>query len=186
MFKNLYVILLFVTLLFNGEINESRILASSNAIATIKPGPLTLVTTSERIKFSLNKERTFATSSAGTLVVTDATGSGAGWHVTVEGSPVFEEKSDGTLSNLPKGSFRLYKGGTEMTSNGGVFPHFFDSNYLVLDDGKQNTVLTAYADEGMGQCHIMFADDSMRLYLPRYNENSTYFTSITWSITQGP
>nr|WP_309099190.1 WxL domain-containing protein [Fredinandcohnia onubensis] len=186
-FKKISVFLAFV-LLHIIVVPQMTIAASSKgaASATIKPGPLTLETPSESTKFTLNEEKSIATGNAGTLVVTDATGSGEGWRVLVTGSPILETKADGSTTTLPEGSFRLYKGGAKMTSNGGLFPHFFDSNYLVLDNGKQNTLLTAYDDEGMGRFHISFTEDSLRWFLPNYNETSTYSVPIAWSITQGP
>ncbi|WP_169891028.1 WxL domain-containing protein [Litchfieldia alkalitelluris] len=186
--KKLFVFLTLVLLLGIVIVPKVTIASSSEgfASATIKPGPLTLETPRESTKFTLNEEKSIVTGNAGTLVVTDATGSGLGWRVLVTGSPILETKADGSTTILSEGSVRLYKGGAKMTSNGRSFPHFFDSNYLVLVKGKPNTVLTAYNDEGMGQFHISFADDSLRMYLPNYNETSTYSVSITWSITQGP
>lgn len=186
-FKGIFVCLAIV-LLHIIVVSQITIAASSKgaASATIKPGPLILETPTESTKFTLNEEKSIVTGNAGTLVVTDATGSGSGWHVSVEGTSVLETKADGSTTTLPEGSFRLYKGGAKMTSNGGVFPHFFYSNYLVLDNGKPNTVLTAYNGEGMGQFHISFAEESLRMYLPNFKETSIYSVSITWSITQGP
>lgn len=185
-FKRLFIFLVFVMLQSTIAVPSMTIAALSVATASIKPGSLTLETPSESTKFTLNEKESIAIGNAGTLVVTDATGSGSGWHVSVRSSSVLESKADGSTTTLHDRSFRLHKGGAKMTSNGGLFPHFFDSNYLVLDNGKPNKVLTAYKDEGMGQFHIVFADDSLRLYIPNYNETSTYSVSITWSITQGP
>lgn len=184
-FKKIFVFLALVLLHITIVVPQRTIDASSDTTATIKPGPL-IIDSPSTPTFTLNEEKHFATGNTGTLVVTDATGSGEGWRVSVTGSPIIETKADGSTTTLPEGSFRLYKGGAKMTSNGGMFPHFFDSNYIVLDNGKQNAVVTAYDDEGMGQFNISFADDSHRLYLPNYNKTSTYSVSITWSITQGP
>lgn len=167
-------------------IHQTAYASSTATSTTILPGPLTFDMPQELPTMKWNEDQTMFEGHLGTMVVTDATGSGAGWHVSVNGSPVQETKVDGTTEILPEGSFRLYKGGAKMTSNGGAFPHFFDANYIALDEESVHPILTAYPAEGMGQFHINFADDSLRLYVPNYNETSTYTVTLTWSITQGP
>lgn len=153
---------------------------------TILPGPLTLDYPVKHVEMTYHKETRTFYGEISTLVVTDATGSGVGWHIDVMASPVMLTYDNGKIEKLPEGFLTLHKGGAKMTSNGGKFPHFFDSNYIAIDKGEPVKILTANTDEGMGQFHIDFAPKSLQLYVPNYEEDNTYYSTITFSITQGP
>lgn len=152
---------------------------------SILPGPLTLTYQSNTIVMNNHKDNVI-TGRIGKLMITDATGSASGWHVNVKASPVIEKQISGIETILPSGSLQLHKQDAKIKSNGGTFPQFFTGNYISLDNGRANTILTAYPPNGMGQYEITFPNNSLRLLVPQYKQGNTYSTTFTFSVIQGP
>ncbi|UYX55668.1 WxL domain-containing protein (plasmid) [Bacillus thuringiensis] len=144
---------------------------------------------------TLNGETQVTHADPGTLVVTDARGTGEGYRVNVRANQFkvsADTKSDKTL---PKGSLVLSSGGADVTKVGGTQsqnPEFKAENF-VIDTDNQSTILSAKKDQGMGKYNIKFKNDALSLtlnphstYVVNKSGTTTYESVLTYSVVTGP
>lgn len=154
---------------------------------------------------TLNGQVQTLTASPGTITVKDSTGSGNGWHSTVQASQFTEiihstAPAGYTPLTLPLGSLSLSGNGATIIkqdlTNTSPPPAFAGTSW-VIDSGSAINFLTANPDEGMGAFDVNFADNSLSLtldpgktYISSYysnaNEPTPYSSTITWTIVSGP
>jgi hypothetical protein len=132
---------------------------------------------------------------SGPLNVTDNTGTGAGWHVTVKASPFKELNPGGEKLSLPTGSLAL--SGIHIIdplTNNTKTPSNISAFYQTID-GSSVTIISAKEKEGMGGWNFTFAnpslilsvDTSKRVIDNTLNSKSTsYSSNITWNLISGP
>jgi hypothetical protein len=136
----------------------------------------------------------------------DATGAGAGWHVSVQGdtgdgkSPVFAEydtAGPGYVSNgktLAAESLGLSSAGASFSAQGGTTgtaPTHQCTTVCSLDSGSPVTIASAAIDAGMGTYQAGgYADDSVSLSVPTTTKvlggNKVYRVDLTWTLSTGP
>lgn len=178
--------------------------------ANISEGTLSLHTPSLFTPFSgitLNGEVQSSYGAFSNWKVTDATGTGDGWHISIEANS-FEEKqpTDGFISGtsrlfLPYGSLSLFNSrsitadsGSEAVSNTGG-PNFVNST-SVVDTGTQLTIIEAKPGYGMGSYTIHEPLKGLKLTVDPFNVGvdtinypngpTPYFSTLTFTVATGP
>jgi hypothetical protein len=157
---------------------------------------------------TLNGSTQTLTASPGTLSTEDSTGTGNGWHVTVEASQFMEVEPSGGYPagytepprTLPLGSVTLSVYGSSITKvdplNSSPPPSFTGTEWM-LDNGSPVVILDANQDEGMGKFDTDFSADALTLtldpgktYVSEYyssqGQATPYASTITWTIVSGP
>ncbi|MCP8615732.1 WxL domain-containing protein [Salirhabdus salicampi] len=154
----------------------------------ILPGNLDVEVISSPNNFSTHDNQSYIYANFGEILITDATGSGKGWHLQVESSPVTVHFDDGTYETIPKDKAKIELSNEQVmvTSNGSTLPQLFQSNFIPLNDGQPVTLLTAKRDEGMGITTVQFPNDSLRIQVPETDRSVEYDFTLTWHIQQGP
>lgn len=142
----------------------------------------------------LNGEIQNATSEITPFTVTDPTGTGAGWNVTMEADPL---TLVGSTETLPTGSLTV-KAPTITALEGSAA---VDQNMVVKGgaiDGAGQTIISAAPGAGMGSYSVSFlsqlldgtttnANDALSLrLLPKDVKSGTYTTTIRVTINSGP
>jgi hypothetical protein len=157
----------------------------------VKPGVLSLRPSSERVQLHLNSGEKEAYFDPGTIAITDATGSGLGWYVTVKASPLIEfiqGEKEGRV--LPAGSLALSlaEAKVKIGKGSGEPPDWIGGEEYAIDKGTPIALLSAGRDQGMGSYVVSFGPKSLKLVLPEgvKSSPSTYESILTWSIQQGP
>jgi hypothetical protein len=114
-----------------------------------------------------------------TVLVSDATGSGTGWHVTITGDPF-----DGTTvgNTFAVTNLDLASPVKTITATGSDPVSSFTANAITMTGGIQ-TLITAAADGGEGSYQV---DYSGLLDIPAQQRADTYTSVITVAIEQGP
>jgi hypothetical protein len=144
----------------------------------------------------------------GTLTTEDSTGTGGGWHVTVEASQFKEVAPSGGYPadyteaprTLPLGSVTLDVYGSNIVKvdplNSSLPPAFTGSEWMI-DNGSPLVILNASQNEGMGKFDVNFSTDALTLtldpgktYVSKYYSSQAqatpYSSTITWTIVSGP
>lgn len=123
------------------------------------------------------------------FVITDATGSGDGWHVAVSASQL----QDAAGHLLPKGSLKLLAPDNVTVTGGTTSPKpLVKSGPWLIDDGNSYSALSAAKNQGMGKYTIAFPSNALNLTLDPANVfvgsggSSTYTSTITWTVVSGP
>lgn len=143
------------------------------------------------------------TADPGNFSLTDASGTGVGYHVTAEATqfqsqaPVGGFQSGTSARTLPQGSLDLSTEGSTISANGttSALPTW-QGNDFVIDSGTPVTILSASPDAGMGKYNIQFGNTALKLtlnpattYIDNINFPSSatpYQSDITYTIVTGP
>lgn len=113
----------------------------------------------------------------------DATGTGAGWHVTLDATQ-FENIN--TLDTLPLNSLALKGVNIVLAETGSSDAADITATGIgTIDNGSSVTILDANTNEGMGTYTITLEPLELTL-LPKDAKAGTYTTEITMTLTQGP
>lgn len=122
------------------------------------------------------------------FVITDATGSGDGWHVVVSASQL----QDAAGHQLPKGSLQLLAPDKVTVTGGTTSPKpTVKSGPWLIDNGSYS-VLSAAKNQGMGKYTVAFPTNALNLTLNPASVfvgsggSSTYTSTITWTVVTGP
>ena len=151
---------------------------------TVVPGVMTISSVPTASAFgaiTLNGSSQNTTSDLNSLNVQDFTGAGSGWNVTASASQFT------TGSNtIPTGSLLLKKP-TSVTAvtTGGVVPSTIMASNGTID-GSSIKVISAAANEGMGEFQVNFPASTITLALPATIKVGTYTSTITWTLSVGP
>lgn len=131
----------------------------------------------------------------GSLVVTDARGTGEGYRVNVRANQFKVSADTKSDKALPKGSLVLSSNGANITKVGGTQsadPEFKAASF-VIDTDNQSTILSAKKDQGMGKYSIKFKNDALSLtlnphstYVVNKSGTTTYESTLTYSVVTGP
>ncbi|KYD11406.1 hypothetical protein B4102_2134 [Heyndrickxia sporothermodurans] len=191
---------------FGGNNAFAATTGTTTATGSISGGTLDLTATPTATFPNVNLNGTIQSTStnAGSLAITDATGTGEGYRITAQASQFTEKAPSGgfkagtTANTLPKGVLTLSSTGGSITANSGTtsaVPKFKSSSW-VIDNGSASTIISANEDEGMGKFNVSFAASSLSLslnpayaYIDKSNYGSTntpYETNITYTIVSGP
>jgi hypothetical protein len=156
----------------------------------IKPGTISLQPSFSIIEFDMPDAEQIAYADAGTLLVTDATGSGAGWQVSVKASPLTEVGKEGkSIKELPKGSLTLSleNARIKVGEGSGVPPEWVGGMNPIIDKDDPTTLLSADREQGMGTYKVFFDKNALVLKIPKESpSHASYHSILTWSIQQGP
>jgi hypothetical protein len=156
----------------------------------IKPGTLSLQSSINEMEFVLNEIEQIAYADAGSLKVTDATGSGLGWRISVKASPLAEVGENGEkMVELPNGSLTLSleNARIKVGEGSGLPPAWVGGMNPIIDKEVPTTILTADREQGMGTYKIFFDQNALELEVPKESISpASYQSVLTWSIQQGP
>lgn len=132
--------------------------------------------------------KTPTTSFTAPLSVSDLTGSGAGWYVTVEAVPM----NDGNGHSLSGSNLSIQNISSVASAGGGgsTLPTVQGTGPYVIDAGGSVKILSAAIGAGMGQYNVNFPANALKLTVNTNNINvsasSYYATSIVWTVVTGP
>jgi hypothetical protein len=152
---------------------------------------------------SLDGTTKVSTANPGSLTLQDNTGSGAGWHVSAQATQFSEKAPAGgfasgtTAKTLPTGSLTVANTGSSITQNGTTSPSpTWKSTLFTLDNGTPVNIISANANQGMGNYTVAFGTSALALTLvpastytdsTNYPSGATpYESTITYTITTGP
>ncbi|MCC7021326.1 MAG: WxL domain-containing protein [Thermomicrobiales bacterium] len=158
--------------------------ASATTTATVKPGFRTITDPTGTTNFDDVNVTGLAQNTAaelGGFSVSDLTGTGAGWQVTIEAS---QFKNVDTGNTLATGSLQLAK--PTVKAKAGVAspaPSILPSGSSVIDDGPIQ-IASAAADTGMGTYD--FDPAGLTLSLPGDVKADTYTSVISLTLAVGP
>lgn len=171
---------------------------STNVTVGISPGGLNITPPSLDHSFYVTSDtQTSAYADLSPMVVTDATGTGAGWNVTVQASQVSVVSE--TLSGrfrLPYGSLQLMAPSVStdnpMAVNAG--PTTVQEDLFIDMPNSTTTVVRATPNNGMGKWVVNFPKDCLRLnlgsvahdILHQFNGPVSFSTTLTWRVSCGP
>lgn len=173
----------------------------TSVLVGITGGNLYLSAASTSQAFQIPGDGKFQSSSAGLdpLTIIDATGTGKGWHVTVQASQVREVLPDGSVGKitLPYHSLTLNNHPGIIGAGGASnFPSAAYGVWAIDDPCGPVTIASARENEGMGRWVLNFPEDCLKLDInpnidvtdsENYSGKPVPFqTTITWSITAGP
>jgi hypothetical protein len=131
-----------------------------------------------------------STSFSGPLEITDTTGLGDGWHVTVQSTQL--QESGGKGLKLPSGSITLNKPTSITQTDGPSCPApSVKGGPWVIDEGSADTILSAAQGAGKGTWDVTFPANALQLNLnpaTTFTDSgiTTYNATITWSVVAGP
>lgn len=167
--------------------------ATTNATVTITPGPINLsanqsttaITTAKNLDGS--GESGYANSAdAGTLILTDARGTGAGYNVTATASELTQRTHKLSGSNLNLNNVSVNK----VDSTSGDVPTSTVTGTTAIDDNASNTLVNQKADttngSGMGSYKINLNKLNFAGNLPANVYAGTYSTTVTYTVANGP
>lgn len=198
MLKKSSLIFLIISILSLTVVETVFSATSGNTTTTvgINPGSLSLTAPATATFASVTLDGTVQTTTADltTVGVTDATGSGNGWRVTV-GATQFTEVGGAGLT-LPTGSLSLASPST-VTADGTTSPvPTIQTGPFVIDNGSAATILSAAVNEGMGKYNVNFPVGALTLTLNpattkvdtvNYPSVATPFeTTVTFTVVSGP
>ena len=172
--RNLLSIFLIVIIAFT----PTWALASQRVTVAIKGGPLgfTLAGPSSLADVTLTGYDQTATGALGTIDISDARGTGAGWGLILQAGDFVNTNGSGAF--IPATGFAIDGTPTVTTVAGNARPEAFigslDSPLLLL---------TAGAHTGMGRYQ---ADPALSLVVPADTIAGAYETTVTMTITSGP
>lgn len=118
------------------------------------------------------------------LVVIDARGTGAGWHVSVSGTQLTSEVSD----TIDKGSLTMSMPSVISPKFGtGQEPTAVVTVPFAIDEGEIINIVEATTDHGLGTWNINWEPDALKLEInPANTKAGTYTGAITWTLNQTP
>lgn len=179
------VTLLVAALLFVGFWGTSHAAdptASQQATITINPGSRTITSGGDVTLPSdtLNGAQQTTALALSNLGIVDASGSGAGWHVTVDAPQV----SAGSKT-LPTGSVQLdpVQSVSKVDTTSSATPAISTSSVAPVDTGSV-TLLDAAAGDGMGSYSA--ALKNLTVIIPASAYAGTYTTTLTYNLSTAP
>lgn len=133
------------------------------------------------------------TASLATFSVTDARGTGAGWHVTAQATQFKEIDGTGAYvatgaKLLPTGSLTQARSSVAAdgtTSTPPTIPGAAGSTYTI-DDGTADTIATAATDTGMGKYDFTPPANALTLTILPNAYAKSYKSDVTISVISGP
>lgn len=189
---------------------------STNVTESISEGPIGFLSVPASAAFSsikLNGDQQSSQASLGSIVAFDATGSGAGWNITVQASPITEVTPTGgyktgtTAKTLPAGSLTLQAptsfAAYSVSGNGkpttSPLPEAVSGSPWAIDSTNGSSavkIVTARSARGMGGYLVSFPDNCLAINIDpattfvddvNYSDGTTpYSTTLTWTISVGP
>lgn len=167
--------------------------ATTNATVTINPGPISLSANQSSTAISAAKNLDgsgntgYANSAdAGTLNLTDARGSGAGYTVTAKASPLTQGKHALSGSNLNLNNLSIEK----VDSTSGDVPTSTVNGTTAIDNNASNTLVNQKADtengSGMGSYKVNLNKLNFAGSIPANAYTGTYSTTVTYTVGNGP
>ena len=162
--------------------------AADESSATVSAGSLTITNPAVGdFAVTLDGTAKSANSTFDDFSVTDATGSGAGWSVTV-GASQFAEYADSAY--VPDGKTlavdSLSMAAPTVAANGTSSPEPTLPNGPYTIDGATVEVASAATDQGMGTYDFTQAATPLTLSVPANAYAKTYRSTVTVSVVSGP
>jgi hypothetical protein len=162
--------------------------SGSSTSVTLNGGTLSFSTTPSAADFpatSLTGAQQIIHASLGSWGVTDARGTGAGWHVTFQAS----QFTDGTGDTLPLGSLTLVAPVITPGSLNLAVPPLLQGATFVLDGGSAVPIVHALSGTGQGawtmtQANLLGGD--LSLVIPASAAAGTYTSNLTFTLATGP
>jgi hypothetical protein len=137
-----------------------------------------------------------------TLTVSDFTGLGSGWRVSLSATPFAEKAPDGTWDTegtrltLPTGSMKLYPFSSTIASSGhSTAPTVSLISPVSIDGAGTIGLLSAAVGQGMDEYQYLFPAQSLTLNVGtqtkvdsiNYPSTPTVFEStLSWTLVVGP
>ena len=167
--------------------------STSVATFTIIPGPLTLsanqssTTINASKRLDGNGDSDDATSApAGILNLNDTRGTGAGYTITATAAPLTNGTHTLAGSNLSLNNVTV----TKLITTSGTVTTRTVSNTTTIDNGISNTIVGQKSDttngDGMGSYQINLNKLNFAGAIPANSYQSTYSTTVTYTIANGP
>jgi len=159
---------------------------ASTATVNVLPGNLSMTdlgATSFEDAHLSGVTQTITSGMPTTVTLTDATGSGAGWNVSMQATPFTNAAATGTIKTLSPGSLTL--GDITVTPKDDSKPIVASAASGAIDNETGVTILTAGTDEGMGTYDISMTAMSLKLLVSE-TKAGTYTSTITTTLTAGP
>jgi hypothetical protein len=155
-------------------------LASDGTQVVITGGSLTITnpSASDFNAVTLNGTDQTTTANLATFSVTDATGTGAGWHVTAQAS-----QFTGSGHTLDEGSLLMSEPTVSANGTGSPAPSIAPGPYTI-DSASAAQIASAATDEGMGQYD--FSATTLTLAVPADTYADTYNSTVTISVITAP
>ncbi|MBB5174605.1 WxL domain-containing protein [Texcoconibacillus texcoconensis] len=184
--KSLIFCMTLIVFTFPQSLNAEQ--SNDQTKVTIESGPLSISPAENEIVFDVNEDEEEVTDSVGEITVVDATGSWEGWNVTVQASQLKEEGNP--EETLPPGSLHLTHAEATIKEEAGAGQRpSWTIDHPTAIDQEPVKILAAEPNRGMGTYHIQFSDESLILDLPEdeeFNDQTTYQSTMTWTINKGP
>jgi hypothetical protein len=111
------------------------------------------------------------------FTVTDATGSGAGWHVTVQAT----QFDNGSGDTFPQGSLSMDEPGVA-----GADPPSMTGGPYDIDVAGAVTIASAIAGDGMGAYNFTPGASGLTVTIPATALVDTYTSTVTVDLISGP
>ena len=135
----------------------------------------------DNIVLKPNMPDAFKTSFTGPQVVTDLTGTGDGWNLTVEASPFTDADQ-----NVLLGTALSLDGVSTVTGYGRNAEVILTPGTRAIDAGPV-LVASAGEDAGMGEFNLNYADDALSLNIdPTRAKVGNYSSTLSWTLTNAP
>lgn len=129
-----------------------------------------------------------STASLAAFSVTDARGSGAGWHVTVQATQFTEWDGNAYVASSPKtlhsGSLSLSQPTVTADADTGSAVPTVNAGPYVIDGGSAMTIASAALDQGMGRYDFGATTFTLSVKPDRYAK--TYRSDVTISVVTAP
>lgn len=161
--------------------------ASLDVKMQVDPGPRTIEVFADQkeLQISTKLEGIESNSSVNTprIFVTDASGTGAGWHLTMHASKLVKDDGtslDGAISTFGIMDVRPMNGKTTSPSPKIVVPEGNSSRI----DQEPLTVLSAAKGQGMGAYTVDVSN--LNVDLPVSSYNGSYKSTLTYDLVTGP
>lgn len=182
------IILICLAVLFLGMPVSAAPSDTTTATVTVAGGELNLEMPTASVDFgsiTIDGEAQALENDLGPMVVSDFTGTGNGWGVTV-GATQFKDTGTNTLplnSLSLNGTLTITKVGTTSATP----PTQEGTGPYTLDSGSVVKILNANGNEGVGKYEVAFITNALKLSVNTTNlKASNYTSTITYTITAGP
>lgn len=159
--------------------------ATTSATVTVNGGERVISSGSNSITLPavhLSGSQQTSSVDLGNLQVVDASGTGAGWHVTVAAN---QAKSDSAQKTLDTGLLSIdpVKGVSKVDSTSSNVPNIVTSSSKVVDAGAV-TLVSAKSGDGMGSYNASLS--KLTLTVPANTYAGDYSTTLTYSLITAP
>ncbi|WP_129044762.1 WxL domain-containing protein [Companilactobacillus metriopterae] len=106
-----------------------------------------------------------------------------GWTLTVNGTPFINDLDKTT--EIKGGVFNLSAGTVAATSENGVTEGPTATEVANMSDKTSHTILSATANNGIGEYTDTFTNDQAILKYPAGNTAGSYTSTLTWTLVNG-